>query len=76
MNINRNKHKIILGIGWENHTEKVIGYEMLGTIQRGKLTGALARSDDDRFFCVINAMCEPLNQNLTIAALRKQDFAV
>lgn len=76
MNINRQKHKIVLGDAWTDHTKPVDGFDMLGTIQRGKFTGALARKDDDRFFCVVNGMCEPLNQELVIKALRKMEFAV
>ncbi len=74
MNINRNKHKIVLGDA--TYSKPVAGYEMMGTIQRGKLIGNLARHEDGRFFCVIDGNCEPLNQELVIKALRKLEFAV
>lgn len=76
MNINRNKHKVVLGAQWLGYSKPVAGYEDIGTIQRGKLIGNLARHEDGRFFCVINGNCEPLNQELVIKALRKLDFAV
>ena len=76
MNINRQKHRIVLGEAWVGYSKPVEGYETLGTIQRGKLIGNLARHEDGRFFCVIDGNCEPLNQELVIKALRKLDFAV
>ena len=75
MNINRQKHKIVLGDAWTQHTAPCPPYAMLGTIQRGKLIGALAVKDD-RFYCVIEGRCEPLNQELVVKALRKLEFAV
>lgn len=76
MNINRQKHKIVLGDAWAGYSKPVEGYTNIGTIQRGKLIGNLARHEDGRFFCVIDGNCEPLNQELVIKALRKLDFAV
>ena len=61
-NLNRKRHVVVLSdSAWEKHSAPVDGYFMIGTVQRGDYAGALAVKDG-RHFCVINGLCEPLNE--------------
>jgi hypothetical protein len=74
-NLNAQKHTVILTDEWHGLTRPVTGYEMIGTIQRGKHIAALAERDG-RYFSVENGLCEPLNQNQVLKAMRKAGYAV
>ena len=58
--LNRKRHVVVFSdSAWEEFTQPVDGYIMLGTVSRGDYVGALAIKDG-RYFCVIGGNCEPL----------------
>lgn len=62
-NLNRARHTIVFSdTDWEKYSQPVDGFIMLGTVQRGPdHIGALAIKDG-RHYCIVNGLCEPLNE--------------
>ena len=73
--LNAQKHTAILSDDWKQFTQPVDGFDLIGTIQRGKHIAALAVRDG-RYYGVDRGLCEPLNQNQVLKAMRKAGYAV
>lgn len=74
-NLNAQKHTVEFTDDWIRFTNPVPDYKIVGTIQRGKHIAAFAERDG-RYFSVENGLCEPLNQNQVLKAMRKAGYAV
>ena len=74
-NLNAQKHTAILTDDWHSLTRLVDGFDIIGTIQRGKHIAALAVREGV-YYSVERGLCEPLNQNQVLKAMRKAGYAV
>ncbi len=74
-NLNRTRHVVVLSdTDCGKYTKPVDGYIMIGTVQRQEHIGALAIKDG-RHYCVIDGLCEPLNERKIALGLDHATYA-
>jgi hypothetical protein len=73
MSANRARLTIRLGAAWQPYTSALVGWDMLGTVERGEGDlGALARSELG-VYCQVNAgVARSLDQRKALAAIAAQ----
>lgn len=67
--LNRNRITIHLGGPWALYTCALVGWEMLGTVDRGGEIGALARSRMGIYAQINNGAAQSLDQRKVSAAI-------